>query len=162
MPTLSVPQVGLVTLLAMGCSGNPGPESVAPSEERAAVGYGTQAREKITGSVASLSGAQLENVRAVRVEDLLRGRVAGLQVLRRANGEFSLRIRGAGTFHDPGEPLVVIDGMPVASNGLGSALAGIAPMDVAQIDVLKDAGSTAIYGVRGGNGVIVITTKHRR
>jgi TonB-dependent SusC/RagA subfamily outer membrane receptor len=156
-------RAGLASMLASGCASNPPAETVAPGPEAVPIGYGTQARENVSGSVASLSDEQLDQVRATRVEELLQGRVAGVQVFRKANGDLSVRIRGAGSIlGNSGEPLYVIDGFPVAAGGLGSALAGIPPADIHRIDVLKDAGATAIYGVRAANGVILVTTKRRR
>jgi len=73
-------------------------------------------------------------------------------------GDVSLRIRGTRSLHGDNEPLLVIDGVP-AHGAIGAALAGLVPRDIARIDVLKDAGSTAIYGIQGANGVILITTK---
>jgi TonB-dependent SusC/RagA subfamily outer membrane receptor len=114
-------------------------------------------RDRVTGSVSSVSGERLaRNTRAVRVEELLQGRVAGVQVIRLANGGYRVRIRGAA---GEGEPLFVVDGMPVHALYPGAALNGINPADVVRIDVLKDAGSTAIYGSRGAHGVILITTR---
>jgi iron complex outermembrane receptor protein len=86
-------------------------------------------------------------------------RVPGLEVLHLPNGDFTLRIHGPSSFSMGSEPLIVLDGSPLPPGGLHGALGAIDPMDIAHIDVLKDAGSTAIYGSRGGNGVIVITTK---
>src|SRR5207249_9192561 len=80
-------------------------------------------------------------------------------------GDFTLRIRGFKTLRQLGgddEPLLVIDDITVPAGSLGSALAGIAPHDVARIDILKDAGATVVYGSRGANGVIIITTKRFR
>lgn len=97
-----------------------------------------------------------------RVEDLLQGRVPGLEVRRLPGGNYTLRIRGQhGLRGNPtdDEPLLVIDGTPVPSGSIGSALAGIAPRDVARIDVLKDAAATGTYGSRAANGVIIVTTK---
>jgi TonB-dependent SusC/RagA subfamily outer membrane receptor len=95
--------------------------------------------------------------RVTRVEQLLDGRVAGLEVHPRPNGEFSVRIRGA-----LGEPLWVIDGIP-APPGIAppALLAGITPADVARIDVLKGS-SAAVYGMRGVNGVILVTLRGAR
>jgi TonB-dependent SusC/RagA subfamily outer membrane receptor len=84
--------------------------------------------------------------------------VPGLTVIRLPNGDISLRIRGDRSFQGDNEPLLVIDGRPVRGD-IGAALAGLAPRDIERIDVLKDAGSTAIYGSQGANGVIIITTK---
>ncbi|PYP64980.1 MAG: hypothetical protein DMD37_00415, partial [Gemmatimonadetes bacterium] len=92
-------------------------------------------------------------------------KVPGLEVRLLADGGFTVRVRGThGVMGSPteDEPLLVIDEIPAASGSLGSALSGIAPRDVARIDVLKDASSTGIYGTRGANGVIIITTKRNR
>lgn len=94
-----------------------------------------------------------------RVEELLEGR-PGVEVLRTADGGYSVRIRGVGSFMSSEEPLWVVDGVPVDLRGRG--LSWLNPADVARIEVLKNATDTAIYGVRGSNGVIVITTKRPR
>ncbi len=102
-------------------------------------------------------------MRVARVEQLLQGRIAGVQVVRTASGSYSVRIRGAGASFGSGEPLYVVDGTPLSRTAtLSDALAGISPAEIARIDVLKDAGSTAIYGVQGGNGVVLIKTKRGR
>ncbi len=96
------------------------------------------------------------------MEDLLRARVPGLEVLPLANGAYTLRIRGRHTLSGGAtddEPLLVVDDVPLAAGSVSSVLSGIAPRDVGRIDVLKDAAATSIYGSRGGNGVIIITTK---
>jgi TonB-dependent SusC/RagA subfamily outer membrane receptor len=133
-----------------------------PSASVVPIGYGTQHRRDVTGAIGSISARDLENQRVTRVEELIEGRVAGVRVLRRSNGELSLRVRGSGSIYNSGEPLYVVDGMPIQNGGLMSAVAGLAPQDIARIEVLKDAGSTAIYGVQGANGVILITTKRGR
>jgi TonB-dependent SusC/RagA subfamily outer membrane receptor len=122
------------------------------------VGYDRVAAEDVTGSVTSLSGEDFD-VRVSRIEELIRDRVAGVQVRRLPNGDYSFRVRGTRSLIGNNEPLVVIDGMPIAQQVMGAALAGLAPGNVVRIDVLKDAGSTAAYGSRGANGVILITTR---
>jgi TonB-dependent starch-binding outer membrane protein SusC len=114
----------------------------------------------VTGAVGSVVAAPDGGPRVTRVEELLAGRVPGVEVLRLPGGELSVRIRGAAMGLNAGEPLFVVDGMslPVGASAQ-RILAGISPGDVARIDVLKDAGSTAIFGARGVNGVIVITTR---
>jgi TonB-dependent starch-binding outer membrane protein SusC len=94
---------------------------------------------------------------AGRAEDLIAGRFPGVDVTTVPNG-IIVRIRGASTVMGSGEPLYVIDGM-IVETAPGGALTGINPADIAKIQVLKDIGSTAQYGVRGANGVILITTK---
>jgi TonB-dependent SusC/RagA subfamily outer membrane receptor len=95
-----------------------------------------------------------------RFEQLLEGRMPGVTVERVANGDYSVHVRGGTSAANSGEPLIVIDGM-VSPMGVSTrtVLSSIAPESVARIDVLKDGGSTAIYGSRGANGVILITTK---
>ncbi|MDQ3606682.1 MAG: TonB-dependent receptor plug domain-containing protein [Gemmatimonadota bacterium] len=153
---------GCIIALLPACSRATPRPPAAPEPETVSFGYGSQERSEISGSVASLSGRELENVRVARVEELLQGRVPGLQVVRRPNGDFSLRVRGSSSLVGNDEPLLVIDGMPIRMGGIGQALRGMAPQDIARIDVLKDAGAAAIYGSRSANGVIVITTKRRR
>lgn len=93
---------------------------------------------------------------AGRIEELIAGRVAGVQVVRTTDG-LSIRVRGPATLLGGGEPLVVLDGQPLAQGARELLL--INPADVARIEVLKDAGSTALYGVRGTNGVLLVTTR---
>ncbi|HYH81423.1 MAG TPA: TonB-dependent receptor plug domain-containing protein [Longimicrobium sp.] len=149
-------------LLLAACAGNPSPGSrqPEPEPEQVEVGYGTQSRKTLTGAVGSLEGDEMA-ARATRVEELFQGRLAGVDVRRTGDGGYTVRVRGAGGLMTDGEPLYVIDGVPVAGISPGAALVGIDPASVARIDVLKDAGSTAIYGSRGMNGVILITTRHR-
>ena len=96
---------------------------------------------------------------SARIEELLRGRVAGLQVSNGPNGRVTFRIRGTSSLLNQREPLFVVDGHQVPDGGVHTALAGLMPEDIRQIDVLKDVSSTAIYGVRGSGGVIIITTR---
>jgi TonB-dependent SusC/RagA subfamily outer membrane receptor len=146
-----------------GQSTEPSVVSAPTSRDSVTVGYGRQARTEVTGAVGSISEEELDAMRVSRVEELLLGRVPGVQVIRLANGDFSVRVRGAKTFGNGSEePLYVVDGMPLMANGFRTALIGIAPQDIARIDVLKDAGATAVYGSKGANGVILITTKRRR
>jgi TonB-dependent SusC/RagA subfamily outer membrane receptor len=155
---------GFAVALAAGCGPTPARlETPAPQDE-VSVGYGTQNRNHITGAVTSVSPTEAD-ARTPRVEDLLRARVPGLEVLPLANGYYTLRIRGRHALSDrpvDDEPLLVLDDIPAPIGGLSSTLAGLAPGDVQRIDVLKDASATAIYGSRGGNGVIIITTKRAR
>jgi TonB-dependent SusC/RagA subfamily outer membrane receptor len=150
--------VGLA--LVAGCGRSAQSERTTPDRGEVSVGYGTKEPEQVTGSIASLSPDE-RDARVAQVVDMLEGRVPGLSVIRLPNGDVSLRIRGTRSFQGDNEPLLVIDDMPVRGS-IAIALAGLVPQDIARIDVLKDAGSTAIYGSRGANGVIVITTKRGR
>jgi TonB-dependent SusC/RagA subfamily outer membrane receptor len=149
-------------LLATACgrTGSLKPEP-PPPDDAVSVGYGTRSKTLTTGAVTSISPTEADQ-RVPRVEEWLMGRVPGLDVFPLGDGTYSLRIRGPGSPLHGNEPLLVIDDAPVSKGNVGSTLAGLAPGDIARIDVLKDAGSTAIYGMRGANGVIIITTKRGR
>ncbi len=114
-----------------------------------------------TTATQSADTSDWQHMHAGRVEDLIAGRFAGVEVVRMANGSSEIHIRGINTIIGNTEPLYVIDGMEISA-GPGGALMGLNPQDIARIDVLKDAGATAIYGIRGANGVILITTKRAR
>jgi TonB-dependent SusC/RagA subfamily outer membrane receptor len=147
---------GLLILLTSGCHGNRPVAAVAPDLERVNIGYGSRAARDATGSIASTRHDKAADARVGRVEEMLEGRFAGLDVVRDRTGGHVLRIRGG-----RGEPLIVIDGIP-SPLGLPSPLSDIAPGMVAAVSVLKDAGSTAVYGSRGANGVILITTRRTK
>ncbi|HEX2211641.1 MAG TPA: TonB-dependent receptor plug domain-containing protein [Longimicrobium sp.] len=147
---------GIALLLAAACGP---PVNTGPQPERVEIGYGTQDPRDVTGAVSSLSGERLRSHRASRVEEMFQGRMAGVVVTRMPGGGYSVRIRGASNVIGNGEPLFVIDGVPLLSTRPGHELDGINPADVERIDVLKDAGSAAIYGSRAANGVILITTR---
>jgi TonB-dependent SusC/RagA subfamily outer membrane receptor len=120
------------------------------------------ARARLTDAVSSLGPDDLEKGHALRMEDLIQGRLPGVQISRTASGRLMIRIRGTASFQPGGsEPLIVIDGMATPAFGGSSALDSISPSDVERIDVLKDAGAAAIYGAQGANGVIIVTTKRR-
>lgn len=152
--TLAVAMVAVVG----ACSGHRGAPRANPADQ-VDVGYDRLHPDDVTGSVSSLVAEDLEMLRVSRVEELIRDRVPGVQVRRLPNGDYSFRIRGTRSLIGNNEPLVVIDGMPISTQVASAALAGITPNDVVRIDVLKDAGSTAAYGSRGSNGVILITTR---
>lgn len=122
------------------------------------VGYGTAKKRDVTGSVGSIKGSDLIKTPAASVDALLQGKVPGLQVISSSGQPGSgstIRIRGLGSRADA-NPLVVVDGLPLGDAG---NLKQINPDDIESIDVLKDASSAAIYGSRGANGVIMVTTK---
>ncbi len=123
------------------------------------VGYGTQDRREITSSVASISSEDFVSGNIQDAEQLLQGKVAGLIISRPGgdpNADFNIRLRGLSTIGANTEPLVVIDGV------IGASLNSVDPNDIESIDVLKDASASAIYGTRGANGVILVTTKSGR
>lgn len=124
-------------------------------EEVVVIGYGTMKKKDLTGAVGSLGAKDMNNSPMANVGQALQGKVAGLQVV--DNGKpgdnVSIKIRGIGTINNS-DPLIVIDGVPT---DLG--LSSLNLTDVDRIDVLKDASATAIYGSRGANGVVLVTTK---
>jgi TonB-dependent starch-binding outer membrane protein SusC len=160
---LAVCTVAVTGIVGVGCTSalsSRSADAPSPASDTATVAYGRMPRTHISDAVASLTPQDIETSHALSVEDLLRGRLAGVQVSRTTSGQLQIRIRGISSFQ-PGanEPLIVIDGLPVPGVGGSSALDGISPYDIARLDVLKDAGATAAYGVQGANGVIIVTTK---
>lgn len=143
-----------LALLSAGCFHHREP---APAEEAVRVGYGSQSAAEVTQPVESVASAELGKVKVGRIEELFQGRMSGVQVVRTADGGFSVRIRGTGSPSRTGEPLYVIDGIPVTVPA-GNGLTWLNPADVARIDVLKGA-AAGIYGFSGGNGVVLITTR---
>jgi len=145
----------------------------ADLDEVVVVGYGTQKRRDLTGSVATLPDKLLKQP-VSSLDQTLKGGISGVQVTQTSGqpgGGVSIRIRGGASIQGGNEPLYVIDGFPVynqtESTGVGSGtpvnpLASISPTDIESIEVLKDAAATAIYGSRGANGVILVTTKKGR
>ena len=127
-------------------------------DEVVAVGYGTVKKSDITGSISSVSSEKVVQVKAIsNIAQALQGQTAGVQVNQRSGqpGEsMSIKIRGTNSISAGNDPLYVVDGMP-----LNSLSAQLNPNDIESIEILKDASSTAIYGSRGANGVIMITTK---
>lgn len=120
------------------------------------VGYGTAKKSDLTGAVTSVSTKDIKNQPTPRLDEALQGRAPGLVVQNNSaspNGNISIRIRGSNSINGANDPLIVIDGL------LGGDIANINPNDVESIEILKDASSTAIYGSRGANGVVLITTK---
>jgi len=125
-------------------------------EEVVAVGYGTVRRKDLTGSVSSVSGQTLKDIPVTSASQAIVGRMAGVQVTKTEgspDADIKIRVRGGGSITQDNSPLYIVDGFPVDN------INNIAPTDIASIDILKDASSTAIYGARGANGVILITTK---
>jgi TonB-linked SusC/RagA family outer membrane protein len=141
-------------------------------DEVVVVGYGTVKKSDLTGSVASISASELKKTQLTSFDQGLQGRAPGVQVTQstgQPGGGVSIRVRGGNSITGTNEPLYVIDGFPVFNDPgqtpgvtLGAKtnpLSSINPNDIASIEVLKDASATAIYGSRGANGVVIITTK---
>ncbi|MGV8096573.1 MAG: SusC/RagA family TonB-linked outer membrane protein [Mangrovibacterium sp.] len=128
-------------------------------EEVVAIGYGTVRRKDLTGSVTSVGGTTLKDVPVTSASQAIVGRMPGVQVTQTEgspDAEIKIRIRGGGSLTQDNSPLYIVDGFPVDN------INDISPTDIETIDVLKDASSTAIYGARGANGVIIVTTKGGR
>lgn len=120
------------------------------------IGYGSQRRENVTGSVANIGGEKLNQVASTNAAQALQGRIAGVQMTQTSSqpgAEMQIRIRGQRSLNASNDPLIVLDGIPFMGN-----LSDINPTDIKSMDILKDASATAIYGSRGANGVIIITT----
>ncbi|RAV99034.1 SusC/RagA family TonB-linked outer membrane protein [Pseudochryseolinea flava] len=131
--------------------------SLATLSEVVVVGYGTQKKSDITGAVASLSQSALTEVSNANVVQALQGRIAGVDIARtgsRPGAGGQIRIRGNRSLSGSNDPLIVLDGIPYQGS-----INDINSDDIASVDVLKDASATAIYGSRGSNGVIILTTK---
>ncbi|WMI67747.1 TonB-dependent receptor [Mangrovimonas sp. YM274] len=132
-------------------------EDLAQLEEVVVVGYGTQKKEAVTGSMVSIKGEDLNQVQTANFQDALQGRAAGVQISNtstRPGASPQIRIRGVRSLSGNNDPLIVLNGIPFSGG-----LSDINPNDIASLDILKDASATAIYGSRGANGVILITTK---
>ena len=131
-------------------------EDVAALDEVVVVGYGTMRKKDVTGAVSSVRSGEITKNATSNVMQAIAGKMSGVQVVQNSGtpgGDVSILIRGVGTINDA-SPLYVIDGVPV-SGGMWY----LNPNDVESIDVLKDASATAIYGSRGANGVVMVTTK---
>ena len=134
--------------------------SIAPSssmlEDVVVIGYGTVKKRDVTGSVVSVQGDELARVPVSTAAEALTGKMAGVQIVTTEgspDADINIRVRGGGSITQSNSPLFIVDGFPVNS------ITDIPPSTIQSIDVLKDASSTAIYGARGANGVIIITTK---
>ena len=125
-------------------------------DEVVVIGYGTVNKRDLTGSVASVSAKDLAAIPVASASEALTGKLAGVSVTTTEgspDADIKIRVRGGGSLSQDNSPLYIVDGFPVSS------ISDIAPSEIQSIDVLKDASSTAIYGARGANGVIIITTK---
>jgi TonB-dependent SusC/RagA subfamily outer membrane receptor len=135
-------------------------KDITRTEEVVVVGYQTVRRKDLTGSVSSIGAKDLKDVPLSSTAEALQGRLAGVQAIASEGApgaDIVIRVRGGGSITQDNNPLYIVDGVQVEN-----ALSIIPPQDVASIDVLKDASTTAIYGARGANGVVIITTKAGR
>ncbi|NLZ94502.1 MAG: TonB-dependent receptor plug domain-containing protein, partial [Bacteroidales bacterium] len=125
-------------------------------DELVVVGYGTQRKEAVTGSVTSMKGDAMREVASSNITQALQGRVAGVEMSQtstKPGSQMQIRIRGTRSLNASNDPLIVLNGIPFAGS-----IGDINPNDIQGLDILKDASATAIYGSRGANGVIIITT----
>ena len=125
-------------------------------DEIVVIGYGTQKKDDLTGSIAVVSGEDLNKTNSPTIERALQGKAAGVLVTQTSGNpgsDVSIKIRGIGSINRSSEPLYILDGVPVGS------MSGISPEDIESVQILKDASATAIYGARGANGVVLIKTK---
>ncbi|MFC7526785.1 SusC/RagA family TonB-linked outer membrane protein [Parapedobacter sp. GCM10030251] len=132
------------------------PEEANELDEIVVVGYGSQRKRDITGAVSSVDAKSIQEVPVTQASQALQGRAAGVLVTNTSNkpgGGATVRIRGNRSFSAGNDPLYVIDGIPITGG-----LQDIPPQDIASMEVLKDASATAIYGSRGANGVVIIST----
>ena len=133
-------------------------ENIDALDEVVVIGYGTVKKSNLSGAVSSVSGKDLQKMPSANLSQALQGNISGLYTLqsdRNPGAAVTMNIRGNNSFSG-GSPLFIVDGFPIASNG---GLGSLNPNDIESISVLKDASSTAIYGARAANGVVLITTK---
>ncbi|HEY9167986.1 MAG TPA: TonB-dependent receptor plug domain-containing protein [Lutibacter sp.] len=142
-------------------------EDAQSLEEVVVVGYGTQKKSEVTGSISQVKGDAIASLATPSFESQLAGRAAGVQVSQQTGvlGETPrIRIRGIGSISSGTYPLIVVDGVPIFTGDMGgyassNGLGDINPSDIESMEILKDGSATAIYGSRAANGVILITTK---
>ena len=152
--------LGAVFFLNAGCASTQPPDEVEPTvqqDERIAGGIAAVAGEA-AGKDDTITRKDVENRPGTFAEQLLQGQVAGVEVIERPGGGFSVRIRGKSSILGGSEPLYVVDGMQITQDSR-QGLSWLNIHDIEKIEVLKNASATAIYGTRGANGVVLITTK---
>tara|TARA_R110002049_G_scaffold181272_2_gene348409 strand:+ start:7273 stop:10383 length:3111 start_codon:yes stop_codon:yes gene_type:complete len=143
-------------------------EDASQLEEVVLIGYGSQKKSDLTGAVGQVDADQLQERPATSLNQALSGKIAGVQVNTnsgRPGGKSNIRVRGFSSINSSNNPLYVVDGVQLPQGNqanFSSAIDYLNPNDVVSIEVLKDASSTAIYGARGANGVILVTTKRGR
>ncbi len=131
-------------------------EALTDLDEVIVVGYGVQKKSVVTAAISSVDSEDLERSKPSRIEDVLKGKVSGVQITQSSGqpgADSKVRIRGIGTINNS-EPLYIVDGMAV-----GGGISYLNPTDIASVEILKDAASAAVYGARAANGVILVTTK---
>lgn len=132
-------------------------QSVESLEEVVVVGYGSQQKSQVTGAISSVSSREITELPITNARQALQGRVAGVDVVQAGSKPGAgpqIRIRGRRSFNATNDPLYVVDGIP-----LSGGIDDLNPQDIASMEILKDASATAIYGSRGANGVVIITTR---
>ena len=158
-------------------------ENAQTLNEVVVIGYGTQKRQDINGSVSSIKATDVEDLPQVSIDQMMQGKASGVMVTNNSGqpgSSTSVRVRGTTSLVGTNEPLYIIDGIPISGDATGNAMSGrpiaggdftsqgnntvsplsmINPNDIESMDILKDASATAIYGARGANGVVIITTK---
>lgn len=135
-------------------------EEASMLKEVVVIGYGAVRKEAVTGSVASIGGGELNEVATGNVTQALQGRLAGVELTQTSSkpgASMQIRIRGTRSLTGKNDPLIVLDGVPFAGE-----IGDINPIDIKSVDILKDASATAIYGSRGANGVILVSTNKGR
>ena len=135
-------------------------EDAAQLDEVVVVGYGTQKRANVTGSIAKIGGEEVAGIQAARVDDALAGKLPGVLIQNQSGepgADPKIQIRAGSSLSGDTNPLIVVDGYPISGS-----LATVNPNDIQSLEVLKDAASAAIYGSRGASGVIIVTTKKGR
>lgn len=146
-------------------------EDASQLEEVVVVGYGTQSKRKVTDNIATISSDQINEIPTPSLQSALTGKAAGVRITQingKVEGGIKVRVRGVATISSSQEPLYVVDGVPISNDDESinqspiNPLVSINPNDIESIQVLKDASSAAIYGARGTNGVVLITTKQGR
>ena len=145
VPSPALLSVGLLVGLVCGCA------------RASRAGQGAAPASPSSGGSA-VTSEDIRRAPGQPIEEVLKGRIAGVMVTRAPDGGVAVQIRGMTSIGGSNEPLYVLDGVPIQP-GPGGSLTGIDPFDIESIEVLKDAASTSMYGVRGANGVIVIKTK---
>ena len=132
-------------------------EDAARLDEVVIVGYGTRKKSHNTGAIAQVGGRDIAAIQANRVDDALAGKLSGVLIQNQTGEPGSdprIQVRAASSLSGDSNPLIVVDGFPISGS-----LATVNPNDIQSLEVLKDAASAAIYGSRGANGVILVTTK---